>query len=134
MKIKTNKELLELYPWLKLRNVWTGEVYENECELDAMPRGWRISFGDELCEKINKLLVKANYVNDYRITEIKEKWGELRWYNNGVPEIIFEELNNLLDEYSEKSKHICINCGLPAEIDYEKSFFLPLCEKCKKNS
>lgn len=131
--MKTNKELIALYPWLKLRNNWTGEIInEEDCELDWMPIGWRIAFGDELCENINKLLEKSNYVDNYRILEIKEKYGELRWYDGGVPTSISNELNDLLDKYSEKSRHVCIECGNPAEIDYNKYFLLPLCEKCKE--
>lgn len=75
--MKTNKELIKLYPWLKDRNCWDDELIseQDDCsKLDELPIGWRIKFGDKLCKKIDKLLKKANYQNDYRIAQIKEKW------------------------------------------------------------
>ena len=75
--MKTNKELKELYSWLRPRNCWTGELIEPEddfTELDAMPNGWRIAFGDKMCKELDKILREVNYQNDYRIMEIKEKW------------------------------------------------------------
>ena len=30
-------------------------------------------------------LIKFNYLYEYRILQIKEKYGELRWYDGGVP-------------------------------------------------
>lgn len=132
--MKTSKELINLYSWLQPRNAWTDEIIddvEDFCELDFMPKGWRIAFGEEMCEKINKLLLKSNFVDQYRISQIKEKYGELRWYDNGVPKSISEEYYKIIDFYSEKSKHTCFVCGEPAEIDYNKSYLIPVCDKCK---
>lgn len=73
--MKTNKELKALYSWLKPRNCWTGELIETDStELDSMPNGWRIAFGDKMCKELDKILRKADYQNDYRILDIKEKW------------------------------------------------------------
>lgn len=72
-----NNELIEKYPWLKSRNLWTGEEIDNNNEytwLDDMPNGWKKAFGLQLCEELDKILKKANYRNDYRISQIKEKW------------------------------------------------------------
>lgn len=72
-----NNELIEKYPWLKSRNLWTGEEIDNNNEytwLDDMPNGWKKVFGLQLCEELDKILEKANYRNDYRISQIKEKW------------------------------------------------------------
>lgn len=71
-----NNELLEKYPWLRLRNVWTDkEIEDNEFTwLDDMPKGWRVSFGDKMIQELDKILRKANFQNNYQIIQIKEKW------------------------------------------------------------
>lgn len=84
-----NKALVTKYPFLLPRNVWTDEVLSEYdftwTELDAMPEGWRIRFGEEMVEEISQELRKFDYEDKYRILQIKEKWGELRWYDGGVP-------------------------------------------------
>ena len=44
----TKQELIERYPFLRVRNVWTGELVESNdefTELDFIPEGWRKAFG-----------------------------------------------------------------------------------------
>ena len=104
---KFNKDLLSKYPWLEPHNDWSGKritdcakgekgfwpgdpdklpTYDYEYTLlDDMPEGWRIAFGDQMVEEIHQELVKFNYVDKYFITTIKEKYGSLRWYDNGTP-------------------------------------------------
>lgn len=133
--MKTNKELRELYIWLRPRNCWTGEyieVNDDFIELDFMPIGWRIAFGDKMCKELDKILKKANYQNEYRIMEIKEKYGELRWYSNSIPEKIWEEYSKWEDKYTKKSRHTCIVCGKRGKIDYKQYWLEPLCKKCRK--
>lgn len=131
--MKSNRKLLKLYPWLTLRNRWDSKIINKKsCELDAMPHGWRKAFGDKMCEEIDNILKKANYQNDYRILEIKEKYGQLRWYTNSMPNEIFEEHENCIDRYTKLSEHTCIICGKSGKIDYEKFWLEPLCEKCRK--
>ena len=135
--MKTNKELKELYNWLKPRNCWTGELIETDddfIELDFMPIGWRISFGDKMCKQLDKILKKAKYTDKYRILEIKEKYGSLRWYDNGVPKEIYKKYNKWINKYEKKSKHTCADCGKKGKIDYKKYWLIPLCKKCKKNN
>lgn len=95
-----------------------------------MPRGWRIAFGDLMMDDIKACLDKANYVDKFHIDDIKEKYGELRFYYSGVPESIFDELNNIIETYSTLSQNICIECG---EIDvpaFKSGWIEPLCLKC----
>ena len=51
-------------------------------ELDAMPEGWRKTFGIQMCKEIKYYLKKAGMLHSYRITQIKEKYGCLEWYDN----------------------------------------------------
>ena len=72
-----NKELIEKYPWLQIRNVWTNEKLDDELSwLDDLPEGWRKAFGLQMIEELDQILRKANYQDEYKITQIKEKW---RW-------------------------------------------------------
>lgn len=88
-EIERNKELIKRFPWLMPRNRWTDKIPEDfdysYTELDAMPDGWRDAFGIEMCEKIQSELEKFGYVDKFRITQIKEKYGGLRFYTGGVP-------------------------------------------------
>ena len=79
--IEKNKELIEKYPWLLPRNRWAGEVIENYdysfTELDDMPDGWRIAFGEQFCADIQHELdkLKPETAADFRVLQIKEKFG-----------------------------------------------------------
>ena len=133
---KYNKDLLEKYPWLTPYNVWTGEPledYDYEYTLaDDIPRGWRIAFGDQMIEELDQLLKKYNLEKEYRITQIKEKYGALRWYDNGFPEEGWEEYMDWLCKYEDLSFRTCIRCGKPA-IGLTKGWIMPLCKDCMKD-
>lgn len=130
-----NKALLRKYPWLTPYNIWTGEISEDyEYErtwADSIPRGWRLAFGDQMIEELSQLLRKYS-VEDYQILQIKEKYGGLRWYDNGFPRIGFDEYNTWVYKYEGLSLGTCINCGKPA-IGYTKGWITPLCEECMKD-
>lgn len=90
LMIEYNKALINEYPFLLPRNRWTDKVSDNYnysyTELDmGLPNGWRIAFGDDICREIKEELVKYNFLDKYRITQIKEKWGYLHWYDSGTP-------------------------------------------------
>lgn len=129
-----NKKLIQEYPFLLPRNRWTGEVccdYNYEyTELDSMPEGWRKTFGLDMCKEIKEELVKYNYLNDYRIMDIKEKYGSLRWYDNGYP--AGSKISEIIDKYERMSENICIYCGKPAKY-VTKGYIEYVCEDCKND-
>ena len=74
-----NKELIEKYPCLK-HNALYNENEDKEYDysktwLDEIPRGWAIAFGEDIIREINDELVKFNFVDEYKIVKIKEKFG-----------------------------------------------------------
>ena len=121
------------YPWLIPHNHWTDEEIEDfdfsYTELDGMPEGWKKAFGEQICEEIQKLLEEADYVYKYRILQIKEKFGGLRWYDNTVPESIRERLNAIITKYEDLSERTCVECGAPAT-KISTGWISPWCDKC----
>lgn len=135
-----NKKLCKRYPFLIPRNRWTDKpIWDKRIkkrnwwysapysytELDAMPDGWRAKFGEQLCEELREELIKANYLDKYRIMQIKEKFGGLRWYDNGIT----EEGHNIIRKYEELSYKTCIDCGRPAT-KMSVGWISPYCDKC----
>lgn len=126
----TNKELIELYPFLRLRNPVTNEPAPKWVDftmLDDMPRGWRESFGIKMCEEIKELLIKENKFEEYQVMQIKEKFGELRWYGNYVS----PELSKILDKYTKLSRFTCVGCGKTAK-HVSIPWIFPICDKCSE--
>lgn len=132
-----NKELCEKYPWLIPHNRWTDEEIEDfdfsYTELDAMPDGWRKAFGEQMCEEIQKLLEEADWVDKYRILQIKEKFGSLRWYDSAVPESIKERLNAIIQKYEKISERTCFICGKPAT-KISMGWICPWCNDCAEKN
>ena len=128
---KRNKALCKRYPFLIPRSVWTDEIswfrkpYDNTL-FDDIPKGWRKAFGLMFCEDLRNELVKYNYLKQYRVVQIKEKYAGLRWYDNGSP----GNVNNIINDYSHLSENICINCGKPDVPVTDMGWMLPECEDC----
>ena len=128
-----NKELIKEYPFLLVRNRWTGKPIDQPydfIELDAMPRGWRKAFGLKICEEIKQELIKHNCLSDYHITEIKEKFGELRWYDN----YSVGDTSKIIDKYTQLSQKTCIVCGTQrtTKIRDNCGYISPYCDGCYK--
>lgn len=94
-------------------------------ELDEMPRGWRKAFGIRMCKEIKDALKEHDYLYKYRIMQIKEKFGTLRWYDNGSPHgCTFPIIN----KYEDLSYDTCITCGKKAEY-ISHGWISPYCTK-----
>ena len=133
-----NKRLCKRYPFLRPRNrfddiiMWEHPKWDwryqrpyEWTELDCMPDGWRKAFGKQMCEEIRNALIEDNYLYKYRIVQIKEKYGSLRWYDWGAP----QKVQDIIDKYEEISTHTCIRCGRPAT-KISTGWICPFCDKC----
>lgn len=134
--IKKNKILCEHYPFL-IPTRWNLDTMQYEIpkdydytytELDALPKGWAKAFGEMFCEELREELIKFNALNDYRVEQAKEKYGSMRWYDNGTP--IGCNTNEIIDKYSTLSENICAICGKPDVPVTGYSWFYPLCKTC----
>ena len=124
--------MIEKYPFLLPRNRWTSKVVDNydynTTELEAMPDGWRTAFGESLCKEILNELFLHNCLDTYRITQIKEKYGQLCWYDIGGTPRIHQEI---LPRYEALSMRTCIKCGQPAT-PISTGWISPWCSTCLK--
>lgn len=133
-----NEDLLRRYPWLRITSKYdyTGEFIDPDAYeytwADAIPSGWRLAFGDQMIEELDQLIKKYN-VKDYSIDQIKEKFGELRWYDNGFPKEGRDEYNEWEDRHTELSCKTCIRCGEPAK-HLTKGWIMPVCKECLSKS
>lgn len=132
-RIEHNKYLVERYPFLLPRNLWTGEVVRDYdysyTELDAMPTGWRKAFGEQMCEELRDALISTNYLDEYRVAQIKEKNGVLRWYDFCHT----ERMRSIIQKYEERSKCSCIICGAAATM-LSTGWHAPYCDACARSA
>lgn len=124
-----NKELVEEYPFLLPRNVWTDELdkdYDYSYTLlDCVPDGW-VDLFLQMCEDLKKQLIEDNFLENFRFTQIKEKWGKLQLYNLGCS----KKANRILDNYTYISQFVCYRCGKPAKLYDILHYTLPYCKDC----
>ena len=132
----TNRELVERYPFLWPRDWHGNRISEDEYDysytvLDDMPEGWRKAFGEQFCEELRNVLLKADYLDEYMVIQVKEKFGGLRWYDCGVPTSIYSEIVDVIHRYEGMSEMTCINCGKPAKY-VTTGWISPFCADCIK--
>ena len=120
------------YPFLIPRYDWRGEIIEDydytSTYLDDIPVGWKIAFGEMMCEEIKQELVRCNYLDEFRIIQAKEKFGQARIYTNGEP--VDCKVQEIIDKYSVLSENICIICGKPDVPITNNGWISPYCKKC----
>ena len=136
LTIEKNKKLVEKYPFLLIKtDYWTGEKLAPEeikyttTWFDDIPEGWAKAFGEQMCDELLEILKKADYVDKYQIVQIKEKFGGLRWYDEGVPDNIWDEYWAWIHKYETLSYKTCIICGKPAT-RMTTGWICPVCDDC----
>lgn len=137
MTREENKILIERYPFLQpgkwdiIYNDMSVDEYDYQFTLlDDMPKAWRDKFGLQMCEEIRDILLKADYLDKYQVVQIKEKFGSLRWYDNGVPELIARKLYDCIDKYEALSADTCFDCGASPTVAHTKGWIVYLCIHC----
>lgn len=124
-----NKKLLKKYPFLQAVDWHWRPINGYDITLkDEFPTGWWKAFGELMCEDIKKVLDNKN-VRTFNTQQVKEKFGELRWYFS-APVSVYDEINNIIDAYSHASTNICIKCGKPDVYMLDMGRRIPYCEEC----
>lgn len=132
---KKNFELILKYPFLLPKNRWNkGLALFGDfnfdfsfTEIDSFPGGWFKSFGIQMLDEIKQALISYNpaFLYEYMITDIKEKYGSLRWYDYGAPKGFYD----IIKKYQRLSEKVCIRCGEPST-HMTEGWILPLCDEC----
>lgn len=126
--------LINKYPFL-MPKYWNCDTMQYEVDedydyfftkLDEMPDGWKKAFGEMICEEIYNALVECGGLDVYRIEQIKEKFGQLRWYSFPY----YEKVERIINKYSVLSENICIICGKPDVPMTHNGWSSPYCKKC----
>lgn len=121
------------YFWYKTIKWINEQILDRICiipsytELDAMESGWRKAFGIQMCKEIKKELKKHKFLYKYRIVQIKEKFGGLRWYDSETPKD--SKIFDIIDKYTQISYRTCGICGKPAT-KMSKGWIYPYCDDC----
>ena len=125
--------LLMEYPWLRMEEDEAINYLDIEEDkiytfIDCAPRGWA-KLCEDLCAELKPLLEKVGYVDKYRLCQVKEKYGGLRWYEWDVPAAIDKEYFALIRKYEDLSYKTCCICGAPAT-KMSTGWISPFCDKC----
>lgn len=96
-------------------------------EYDAMEPGWKKAFGKQMLDEIKAELIRVNYLHQYRIIDIKEKYGSLRWDSGGIPEN--STLFKITNKYEQMSYDYCLHCGKPTKW-VTRGWITYICDDC----
>lgn len=97
----------------------------------AIPSGWRKSFGIQFYKELKHALKEAgsNVYKNYRIHDVKEKFGTLRHYDyRGT-----RDTDKIVNKYEYISAYTCINCGKLATVR-TTGWICPYCDNCVENT
>lgn len=96
----------------------------------SVPPGWLRLVG-ELDRKLAEVAGRPDYCT---FTQLKEKFGGLRFYVDltpGLPADTVKLLHEKISEYEALSVHVCESCGRPGILDdYVEGWWRTLCEEC----
>lgn len=121
-------KIIKIIDWIHDYPLQLLHCIPDHTELDAMETTWRKKFGIKMCKEIRKELLKTGGLKallNYRIVQIKEKWGQLEWYDAQTT----PEIQKIIRKYQQQSTEMCICCGKPSTkktVDY----ILYYCDKC----
>ena len=132
MNSEQNKKLVERYPFLLPRNVFTDKVdpdydYSYIRGIGELPNGWEKLFL-QMCEDIRQPLIDDDYLDKFRFTQVKEKYNRLECYNRGAS----EEVNTILEKYMVLSRYVCTKCGRRARYETQ-GYIASYCKPCRES-
>lgn len=115
------------YPWLRLRNLYTGKLFGNGYDaMDDLPEGWRKAFGSMMCEELDAVIKTADLKDTIIFDQVKEKFGSLRIYYSPYN----CEIDEIIKKYEVLSQNICIHCGKPDVPIIDTGWVRPSCREC----
>jgi hypothetical protein len=139
------KEWIDKYPFLRIKDASCTYYEENTdefCWLNDIPLGWVKGFGKEMCDELLETL--GEYVDDFIIVQLKEKYAAMRmywhWDDKDYSDEECDELNQLTNtiediiiKYEIISEHTCFLCGSQDARTILGAWIIPMCADCEKN-
>lgn len=133
------RALCARYPFLAFRNAAPEEAHRRDATaswtwLSMMPVGWRRVIGVYLAEDVRTLPVASGCPDslfNYRVVDVKEKYGGLRWYAEmpvGIGKAFASYLERVAELYGALCERICIHCGSMTGVCQTRGWILPICE------
>lgn len=95
----TDKEIIEKYPFAEVYSI-KGETLGYSW-LELIPSVWSEAFGEQMLEDLAKA-IKRSGAGRVHITDMKEKYGELRIQTD----VYNEEIERVIDKYEKISRSI----------------------------
>jgi hypothetical protein len=68
---------------------------------------------------------------DYRVVQVKEKFGTLRYYIDGVPNELFDAIYARIGQAERESSITCETCSGPGELR-NNGWLKTLCDTCQE--
>lgn len=131
MKSELELQLAKDFSFMIATNVFYGDfcfdldeksVYGFPCECHD---GWYQIIHD-LCEELEDYYMKNNADPfDIYVVQIKEKFGGLRFYTNGL----IDGADDIISKYEDLSYNTCEVCGAPGEQCINGGWLRTLCEE-----
>jgi len=125
MNIKKQKKIFKKYPKI---------FYEKDMPMDKTCMCWGLECGDGWYNLIDNLCFNLQYISDVTgnqivATQVKEKYGTLSFYTNGVSDMA----DDIIEAYSQISASICERCGSSDNVKRTKGYWIKyLCKKCRE--
>ena len=131
------------YPFLRFKDngccPWENTEEIESCWMFDLPVGWQIGFGEQMCDELMAAL--GEYVDDFIILQLKEKFSSIRlywgWANRERTDeeakalaYIYDEIEDIIDKYEGISYNTCVACGKPAEQWNEGGWISGWCKSC----
>lgn len=106
-------------------------------EADFLPEGWTDTFIPEMKKELARML--GNYVDDFVVFQIKEKYGTMRMYwswadrdydENEIEDLkgITSEIEAIVKKYETISENTCVVCGKPST-KMTTGWVIPVCDE-----
>ncbi len=131
-RIDLNKRLIRRYPFLQIMGWNPSEPSDfNSTLLDCMPVGWRKTLGIPLCEELREeiLRIDPSLLKKYKVSQVKEKYGTLRWYADSYS----VQMDDILTKYEDISQYTCVVCGKINVPIFDDGWISPFCIECYKS-
>ena len=134
MKKELQNKLFEKYPTI-FRQKDLDRTITAMCYGICCGDGW-FDLIDEMCGNIQNRMENVNRGkddNDHLIceaTQVKEKWGGLRFYVQGSDDYI----DGVIDLAESMSYRICSHCGSPSTPQKNRGWIYTMCDQCRENN